>query len=512
MRSPTTATPRRYRRSSGGSSSSVRSPARGAAATQISDTEKETPDHRRSRASPSGSSSSGGGTAPSGALPSWVILNRVGARRDNFDGDRTTSSVSHTSTGERISVSFELVEPPGTSLLVLDWPQGPHPMKSTLSYPPVLAADGDAVLFEVSPAATNHPSAPDDYFVYRASGDPSGRPSLSRLPVCYYNHKRRWSTEEPLQRRLSRVGTGLLCPSKDFFIVAILERSDYSLSAANLHLQRSVHHKWEVIENVSIRGVDDGCDLRWWYTDAVLTYLHQSLIWVDYYRGMITANMSTFVLQYVPLPVDPVQGNPEDCDYGRGCPEASRSLCVAHGIIKFVAVNTRERSSGFSITVWSLSRAYTWIEDATLDAKQLWDRDCENRLPHVLPEFPVVDRENPDVVCLLLNESRHNSASKATTWMIKVHMKEKRPLQITAYSPDASDKKDFMIAREMSLGSSFITSGMPLWYSFRQAMKRAHKSEEAKGGSTINKGVCPTQEHEKHLKTKATSGGLMPVP
>ena len=56
------------------------------------------------------------------------------------------------------------------------------------------------------------------------------------------------------------------------------------------------------------------------------------LIWVDYFRGMIVAHIThpgngstdlqESVLRYVPLPVDPVQDNPYDNDYGRGIEDA----------------------------------------------------------------------------------------------------------------------------------------------------------------------------------------------
>lgn len=59
--------------------------------------------------------------------PAWVILNRVGGRKDCFSGDDITSAVSLTSTGEEISVSFKFVEPPGHPSSPLTGQMGPTP-------------------------------------------------------------------------------------------------------------------------------------------------------------------------------------------------------------------------------------------------------------------------------------------------------------------------------------------------------------------------------------------------
>lgn len=106
---------------------------------------------------------------------------RVGARRDSFNGDRTTSAVSYTSGGEQLSVSFELAKPPRTSYLILDWPEGPS--KGSTSYPHVIAAHGNVVLFEIICGAKYPQPADVNHFVYKVSGD---YPSLTRLPLCYW--------------------------------------------------------------------------------------------------------------------------------------------------------------------------------------------------------------------------------------------------------------------------------------------------------------------------------------
>uniref|UniRef100_A0A0E0JER5 DUF1618 domain-containing protein n=1 Tax=Oryza punctata TaxID=4537 RepID=A0A0E0JER5_ORYPU len=407
--------------------------------------------------------------------PAWVILNRFGARRDSFDGDRTTSAVSYTSGGKEMSVSFELAMPPETSLLTLDWPQGPRPSEGTTSYPYVVAAHGNVVLLEIISTAKYPRPTAIDYFVYKAKA--SGEPSLTRLPVCYW--KGASNRDNPRPRIMSRVAMGILSCSKDSFVVAEMERRSYQHSAANIYLFCSGSEDWRVFRDVPI---DHSHGVGWWSTDAVLSYRRRYLIWVDYLRGMIVAEVAhpggdpqEPALWYVPLPVDPVLGNPYDSDRGRGCPEASRNVCATHHGIKFVNVN--QCGGSFSITLWSWCEDETWRKDAALDAAQLWGLDCENRLPNVRPEFPVVDMENPYTVCFLLNEGHHIDP-EATTWMIKVHMKKKILLDCTGYSNNGSSSHQnttYMTARRMSERLSFISSEMP-YYLPEQTMKRNVKT------------------------------------
>lgn len=504
---------RRYKRSSG-DSRSVRPPARSESShlnaplvMRISSTETEIPGHGRlkrsssskdaradadadashheaARAMPISSteievsgqgrlkrpSSSESGSA---SYPTWVILNRVGVRRDSFDGDGTTSAVSYTSGGEQISVSFVLEKPPRTSLITLDWPQGPSPSEGSTSKPRVVAAHRNVVLLEISRANYLRPAS-IDFFVYKASG--SGGPSLTRLPVCYW--KGPWNADSPRPRIMGKYSTGLLSCSDDFFVVADLARGSPQPSLVDIYLMCSGSNDWKVFRDVPIHNADSVPHLSWWSTDVVLPWRHHYLIWVDYFRGMIFArithpgngiDLQEPVLRYVPLPVDPVQGNTYDNDYGRGCPAASRSICNTHHGIKFVSIN--QRGSSFSISLWSLCQE-KWREDATLDADQLWDLDFENRLTKVQPAFPVVDMENPDAVCFLLNEGRYTVIPDTPTWMIKIHMTKKILLDSHYYSKGSpSYQKTYTTARRMSEGLTFISSGMPSYLS-GQTMER----------------------------------------
>uniref|UniRef100_A0A0D9UY40 DUF1618 domain-containing protein n=1 Tax=Leersia perrieri TaxID=77586 RepID=A0A0D9UY40_9ORYZ len=398
------------------------------------------------------------------SYPTWVILHRVGARRDSFDGDGTTSAVSYTSSGEQISVSLELAKPPRTSLLTLDWPQGPHPSEGTTSYPQVIAADRNLVLLEInSEAKYPHPAAMD-HFVYKAGG--GGEPSLTRLPVCYW--KGTSNRGNPRPRIMSRVATGILCRSNDF-VVAELE-GKAGPCAVDIYLWYSGSDRWKVFRDVYISNAntDVSADLCWWSTDAVLPYRRGYLIWIDYFRGMIVGKIDSTekpLVWYVPFPINPVRGNTYDSDYGRGYPETSRSLCDTRDGIKFISID--RCGSSFSITLWSWCGDQTWRKDSKLDADQFFDLDSENCFPNVQPEFPVVDVENPYVVYFLLNEGLDLDA---TTLMIKVHIKKKILVDCTRLNGSSSSNNSYMAARLMSKGFSFISSTMPSYLS-RRTMK-----------------------------------------
>jgi len=213
-----------------------------------------------------------------------------------------------------------------------------------------------------------------------------------------------------------------------------------------VHLFRSASGEWEV-NDLHVHGVANPGDLHYWSTDATVAYGNRFLIWVDYYRGMILADMSrrSPKHRYVPLPVysTPTYVDEEEPFDGRGCPEASRSVCVTRSGVKFVIVDTqrissfglgcvREWKSSFRITTWSFREDdHTWRRDATV-YEELWAViDPEKRFPRVSPDFPVVNVEDPDAICFRLKNKRYNSDEPA--WMIEVDVKKMVLLAANAY-------------------------------------------------------------------------------
>ncbi|CAN6380828.1 unnamed protein product [Urochloa humidicola] len=479
----------RSRRSSDeGSSSRVAHRHRGSTETSNTSTDHVPGRHRDHNRSSSPSSRRGSpASANPNPNPSWVNLSRAGAWRDNFAGDHTTA-ISETSEADEISASLDLAHPPDTSVLTLDWPQGPQPEPdSTISeYPTVISAHRGLVLFSV-PTHVDYPYLAD-YFLYHAGDEPDRRrpPLLLRLPV-YYSDER---SGYPEQHNLHEKATGVLSwrgkgESSSSFLVGQLQiiRS----TDVRIHLLRSGSDKWEVISNnLHIPGDSNGLHLLWWSTDAAVAYRRRFLIWVDYYRGMIVADMSPesdrwkttipdLRLRYVPLPVYTAPMNAhERLDDDRPNPEVSRSMCVTiSGVLKFVSVDTkrisgygiglfRTWSSTFRVTTWSLRDDYTWRRDATMYPEDLWAAldSNKNGLPHVQPEFPVVNMENPDAVSFMLREGRGTDEKPA--WMIEVDMKKRVLLGSAVYHQKTSIMYyDDHEATMRAADPSFISSDIP---------------------------------------------------
>uniref|UniRef100_A0A0E0MDA9 DUF1618 domain-containing protein n=1 Tax=Oryza punctata TaxID=4537 RepID=A0A0E0MDA9_ORYPU len=450
------------------------------------DAEERDLGHRRSMESSAGwSADSSAGGAACNPAASWVILNRVGTRGD-YD-DVSTRATSCTSTGEPIAVSFELVKPPATSMLILHWPEGPNPSESNLSHPHLLAAHGNKLLFQITIPPSKESFGPINYFVYQAadsqsSSDSSPPSQLFRLPTC--PERSGWATVHPLQHIMDRKGTGIMSQSKESFIVAELEIC--SLLEANLWAFFSKYGRWKLLEHLRIRNADSH-DLYWWATDATLCY-GQQMIWVDYYRGMIFADLSNPEnpeLWYVTLPVEPIRGNPEHPDFDRGCPGATRNVCVSGSRIKFIIIDGVAGKSFGSIKIWSLSKICCWREQAVLTAAQLWCLDSSNCLPHNVPRFPVVSMENPNVVYFMARNAGRSADLDPTTWLVEVDMDKKVLLATTSYKegspfhgitktpamkkPKRSYKEGSLLdenakfARKMSESYSFIPCKIPVY-------------------------------------------------
>ncbi|KAL6870831.1 hypothetical protein ACP4OV_014679 [Aristida adscensionis] len=244
-----------------------------------------------------------------------VMFHRTGSRWDYFAGDSTTSSTSYTSTGERISASLELVDPPGTSILTVDWPEEPAGQR-----PIVVAAYGPAVLFRVVCSQKRDTCFLSNHFVYHLSSAPSEPPSLSRLPLLYED------CATSILRILAESATGILCTGQ-LFMVANLRPSKVSPSMIEMSLWVSGSDRWKVMDDLSVRGRSN---LSGWSPAAVLAFRHRFFICVDYCMGIIFADIlhpdkNRPCLWYVPLPVLAGPEEPNDWGYRPTDSTASRN-------------------------------------------------------------------------------------------------------------------------------------------------------------------------------------------
>jgi hypothetical protein len=198
--------------------------------------------------------------------------------------------------------------------------------------------------------------------------------------------------------------------------------------------------EWEV-KHTRARGgkAKFGDLLCWWEASMVIPY-GRYLCWVDYSRGVIfcDVNHPSPDLQYVSLPVDHIPfGYPDT--FSRGWPQASRAVCVTKNeTLKFVNIghsdgmlsSESEPGSSFTITISTLHGDYDDMQrvtDTTIQAANLWDMEgYDDQLPRVVPQFPLVSMDDPNIIYFVLKERRTVSSAKA--WVVALNIDSSKVL------------------------------------------------------------------------------------
>uniref|UniRef100_A0ACD5VCH9 Uncharacterized protein n=1 Tax=Avena sativa TaxID=4498 RepID=A0ACD5VCH9_AVESA len=404
--------------------------------------------------------SSGDASSPAAGsshrYPDWVMLDRhtrlnyprptLNYAEEHF---RATHAYAETSKGDPVRVSFRAVPPPGTSRVYVRWARPPERGEEDRwdrSYggePMILAAHGNSLLLQITTLENNR----SDFFVYTV--DPIGQPpSLQRLPRCDHeftmgDHYR------GLEHMFDLEGIGLLCDAAtgefavaDLIVVGIngVQGHDTPVEAG-LCVYRSGRSEdgWTATRPRIRHENGQGRDLIFWETDAVVSF-GDSLCYVDYLRGVLFMDVLSACpqLRYVRLPVNIPAGDSVDPETGlRGCPEASRSVCVTDGgaTMKFVEVvsctvfisgSHAPASSSFTINMWKLNQdSMTWGKEASMEDTELWSlQGYGGDLPRAAPEYPLVSMKEPEVVYFVLG-ARNWGADGDGTWVIVVDMLNK---------------------------------------------------------------------------------------
>ncbi|KAK3120739.1 hypothetical protein QOZ80_9AG0693080 [Eleusine coracana subsp. coracana] len=374
--------------------------------------------------------------------------------------------------GRLVRVSVRIVDPPLVSRLYLHWTLKP-PLEDVTD-PAVVAAHRNSILFKVTVPFEDdswwHNSCgfPIDYFVYSApttSSSSSNVPSLTRLPPCFDERRRRNDEEDkwfkPYRRQRQRCmidqDMGLLCHSEDgdeFTVADLTYRSEEEVELCLLHH----HHHIATPMQWRIKKLPTPPDMKIYpcslTTDTVFPIGDgRSLCWVDYYHGLLlvdvllllanndnpAADHTQQLLRYIPLPKQALKSR-------HPCPDAFspdpyQHVCITDdGIIKLVCIFTKYAQLTFTIITWSLDiHKGNWIKDCGTimrDAEFFGLLDSSHRqsnshlLPRVIPSFPVVSLADPDVICFLLKEINKD---RNTYWAIEVNMREKVLLSTTPY-------------------------------------------------------------------------------
>ncbi|GJN25874.1 hypothetical protein PR202_gb13760 [Eleusine coracana subsp. coracana] len=405
--------------------------------------------------------------APTTGGASWLLLDRFIHRskkqRGIYGGDPTTSEVAYDCAGRIVRVSVRIADPPLVSRLYLHWTLKP-PLEDVTD-PAVVAAHRNSILFKVTVPFEDdswwHNSCgfPIDYFVYSTSSS-SNVPSLTRLPPCFDERRRRNDEEDKLfkpyrrqrQRCMIDQDMGLLCHGQDgeFTVADLTCRFDNEVELCLLHhspRSSATPMQWKIKKLPTPPDMKIyPCSLT---TDTVFPIGDgRSLCWVDYYHGLLLVDVlransdsdnpsadQTPLIRYIPLPKQALKSK-------RPCPDAFspdpyRHVCITDaGIVKLVCIFTKYFQPTFTIITWSLLdiRKGNWIKDCGTimgDAEFFTLLDAAHQsshLPRVKPSFPVVSLADPDIIFFLLKEV---DVDRNTYWVIEVNMREK-VLQSTA--------------------------------------------------------------------------------
>lgn len=385
--------------------------------------------------------------------PGWVMLDcRVGDMSGDDNLGAITVAKGTTSTGDGITVAFSAAAPPAISRLLFAL----HPNKNRQTTDSdsdsdssdsdsdesdssargrVIAAHGNSVLlsciFNVRDPITPYvASLREELFIYQ----PARAVDLTRLPPCYHG---------VINIDGSR-NIGILCRNNGEFVVAHLGgMTSVGDGGSGLPITRPVAAKlckyvggfwstnWLRIHHAA--GEDQ--DLCWWETDLAVPF-GDSLCWVDYLRGILLCDVFSPIpdFRYVRLPVNPYPGSYDQELAMRGSMHMYRSVCVTkNGGMKFVDVASEDTwfSAGndiescptpFTITSWTLtSDRLSWIKDASLDANVFFSLASNEHLPQIVPEFPLVDMEDPNVIyfTLPLEEGSNDKAAFVALDMVR---------------------------------------------------------------------------------------------
>ncbi|CAL4994946.1 unnamed protein product [Urochloa decumbens] len=388
-------------------------------------------------------------SASSATYPRWVLLQEEGCGMvcDEGSPSSPTTVTARSSAGDPIQLYLDLVEPPAVSTIVCaKLPDGGYP------YSTIVAAHGDSILIKVFIEGRMRGET-TDIFVYNAgaaAADPPRPPSLSLLPPCYHTFGNGWPPKlyigmPPIgmsQHQEPHHATGMLRRGEDEIAVVELMMVEAigfrpGPKTAELLLFRS--GEWCVICPQIVSSSRDCGELSSsWTTDTVVPVADQLLCWVDLTCGILFCDVfeESPRMQFLPLPMDPC--------YGRA---SNRNVCVTAGgaMLKFVNIFPRCCCGGkgatltgclcslnaYTISTWTLRMSdMEWVKDGMFHNTELWGLDAyyDERLPRIVPTYPVVSMDEPHTISFLLCDEHGYDR-----WLITVDMKSKTLRSATPY-------------------------------------------------------------------------------
>ncbi|CAM0951927.1 unnamed protein product [Alopecurus aequalis] len=375
----------------------------------------------------------------------------------NKKKEDTTVVEVRTSSGLSGYFSFKLAPPPHVSYLNLHWPKGPgesswfpaHP-----AYSSVLAADKNLLLIRVAiPGLPCYHDVPHDLFVYTADGS---RPSLEKLELPTVRPQKLIGDFFVLR---SGIGILRIAGNQGHYIVADLHvgkpggSGDYVAEICLFFSASKSRKPWDV-HTINVQQSVGGQFPVRWLTSTVLPFDGRFLCWADYFSGVLL--LSDFcrakapVLSFLPFPGKQYSDKVR-MGIGRRCPDRFRSMSISQGMMCFVDIDNNfheilhmddkdtaqplKKSGPKKITIWTLDiGTFTWKKHRQIRLRDLWAsyEDEALAIPKRLPEFPVINMDDPDLVWCLVREKEF--AGKA--WKIVVDMKNAKLASWTPYVND----------------------------------------------------------------------------
>ncbi|KAK3162152.1 hypothetical protein QOZ80_1BG0086090 [Eleusine coracana subsp. coracana] len=383
--------------------------------------------------------------------------------------DDPTAVEVHTCNKRSGYLSFSLNYVPEVSYLDLHWPYDPASVPGRLcALPYLLSIDENLLLIRID----QYPSD-TDLFVYTAGS----LPSVQRLPAC------------------DKVIDGLAGRSKFLQMatdIGILRRggdeNDYVVADLAVSLKASVDMgfrkdsccydpepmmavlctfapktcEWTVKEMRAPQpGGQDEFPILW-TCDGVVPFAGRYLCWVDYYSGILIRDFSdedSPCLSYVPFPDGGTKQYSDATRVERNCPESFRRVAVCQDMLHFIHIDDDycQVAGGpcETITVWNLKMTdnhNNWDVLHMVRLSDIWSGSLwsSNELPHRRPEFPLMTKDDPNVLSCVLREAKHDGKA----WLIMLDMESVTLQCCIPYTTE--EIKDGGVARRADVLSTHV--------------------------------------------------------
>jgi hypothetical protein len=188
------------------------------------------------------------------------------------------------------------------------------------------------------------------------------------------------------------------------------------------------------------------------HADTTFSLGKLALCWVDLLVGIL---MTCDILDpepvflFIPLPKG-WHMEPPDPQDGRQVPQEYRSMCCGNdGIIRFVSIDGYHQDLSINdmknmfLRTWSLTPNHKeWKQEAALCIGDLWSDTTHQKLPALMPTWPVHSILHADVVFLYLSGPILINTGKNTgeteRYLVSINVQHREAISISKLSPDDS--------------------------------------------------------------------------